>query len=148
MGEAFDAPIGRRLGIKEDSRVLLLDPPLGFERRLQPLPTGASVGTRPFGQSDLIVLFASSRAVLGELFPKASHVLAPRGAIWAAWPRKSSGFFTDLSEEQVRSVGLAHNLTDVKIISIDEIWAALRFVVRERDRLLIPRKPEISVPDA
>jgi hypothetical protein len=148
MAEASDAAIGRRLGIREGSRVLLLDPPTGFARRLEPLPTGAGVGTRPFGQSDLVVLFASSRAALGELFAKASHVLAPRGSIWAAWPRKSSGFFTDLTEELVRSVGLAHNMTDNKIMTLDEIWAALRFVVRERDRLVLPRQAEISVPDA
>lgn len=148
MAEGSDAPIGRRLGVREGTRVLLLDPPLGFARKLEPLPTGAGVGTRPFGQSDLVVLFASSRAALGELFQKASHVLAPRGAIWAAWPRKSSGFFTDLTEEQVRAVGLSHAMTDTKIMTLDEIWAALRFVVRDRDRLLLPRQKELSVPDA
>src|ERR1700686_723316 len=148
MDDSPDAPIGRRLGIKEGSRVLLLDPPIGFANRLKPLPKDAGVGTRPFGQSDLIVFFASSRAALGELFPKASHVLAPRGVIWAAWPRKSSGFFTDLTEELVRSMGHAQGMTDNKIITIDGIWAGLRFIVRERERLPVPRASEISIPDA
>jgi hypothetical protein len=39
-------------------------------------------------------------------------------------------------------------MTDNKIMTLDEIWAALRFVVRERDRLVLPRQAEISVPDA
>lgn len=133
-------PLGRKLGIRAGTRVLLLEPPLGFQRKLEPLPEGATVGTRPFGQSDLVVLFASSRVVLLELFHQAAHVLAPRGHLWALWPRKSSGFFTDLTEEQVRACGLSHGLTDDKIISADEIWAGLRFALRERDRLPLPQK--------
>jgi hypothetical protein len=142
-----ETPVGRKLGIKEGRRVLVLDPPTGFVRRLDPLPDGASVATRPVSQMDVILLFASSRAVLGELFPRAKHVLAPRGCIWAAWPRKSSGFFTDLSEELVRSVGLGAGMSDNKIISIDEIWAALRFIEKDTNRLPLPRATQISLPE-
>ena len=70
-----------KLGIKEDRRVLLLDPPAGFAQKLDPLPRGASVATRLIGHFDVIVVFSSSRAVLGELFPKARHVMAPRGVV-------------------------------------------------------------------
>ena len=87
MEELDETSLAKKLGIKEGKRVLLLDPPLGFARKLEPLPEGVGISTRPNGQQDIIVLFASSRAVLVELFPKANHVLAPRGALWAAWPR-------------------------------------------------------------
>ena len=137
-----------KLGIKEGRRVLVLDPPVGFVRKLDPLPAGVGVTTRIVSLADVIVVFSSSRAVLGELFPKAKHALAPRGALWVAWPRKSSGFFTDLDEALVRAVGLAGGLTDNKIIAVDEIWSALRFVEKERDRLPLPRISEISAPDA
>jgi len=137
-----------KLGIKEGRRVLVLDPPAGFVRKLDPLPAGVGVTTKVVSLADVIVVFSSSRAVLGELFPKAKHVLAPRGSLWVAWPRKSSGFFTDLDEALVRAVGLAGGLTDNKIIAVDEIWSALRFVEKERDRLPLPRISEISAPDA
>jgi hypothetical protein len=142
------APAAKRLGIKAGARVLLLDPPVGFVRTLEPLPDGASIALKPVSQMDLVMVFSSSRAALGEMFARARHVLAPRGAIWVAWPRKSSGFFTDLSEELVRSVGLAAGMTDDKIISIDEIWAALRFVDKTRDRLPLPKSSQISLPEA
>src|SRR2546430_6278201 len=106
MAPIRGTPISRKLGIRKGGCVLLRAPPVGFARRLDPLPPGASVATKSVSQMDVVVLFASSRAVLGELFPRAKHLLAPRGHIWAAWPRKSSGFFTDLSQELVRSVGL------------------------------------------
>jgi len=136
----------QKLGIKEDLRVLVLDPPSGFVRRLDPLPARVGVTTKIVSLADVIILFSSSRAVLGELFPKAKHVLAPRGSLWVAWPRSSSGFFTDLDEAQVRAVGLAAGLTDNKIISVDEIWSALRFVEKQRDRLPLPRGAEVSAP--
>jgi hypothetical protein len=146
--EPFDeTPVSRKLGIKEGRRVLLMDPPVGFARRLDPLPEGASVATKAVSQMDVVLLFASSRVVLGELFPKARHVLAPRGCIWVAWPRKSSGFFTDLSQDLVRSVGLAAGMTDDKILSLDDIWAALRFIEKDRERLPLPRSSQISLPE-
>jgi hypothetical protein len=147
MSPLDELPVSRKLGIKEGRRVLLLDPPIGFARKLEPLPEGASVALKPVSQMDLVVLFASSRAVLGELFPKARHVLAPRGAIWAAWPHKSSGFFTDLSQELVRSVGLAAGMTDDKSASLDEIWEALRFIEKDRARVPTPRSTQVSLPE-
>ena len=146
MGETTS--LCQKLGIKEGRRVLVLDPPVGFVRRLDPLPDGVGVTTKIVSLADVIVVFSSSRAVLGELFPKARHVLAPRGSLWVAWPRKSSGFFTDLDEQLVRAVGLAGGLTDNKIIAVDEIWSALRFVEKPRDRLPLPRSAEISAPEA
>lgn len=148
MDPASELTLTRKLGIKEGRRVLLLDPPLGFARRLDPLPEGVGVTTKVVSMADVIVVFSSSRAVLGELFPKARGALAPHGYLWAAWPRKSSGFFTDLNEELVRAVGLAAGLTDDKIISLDEIWSALRFVVKDRARLPLPTQGEISMPEA
>lgn len=148
MSAPAELTLCHKLGIKEGRRVLVLDPPTGFVRKLDPLPLGVGVTTRIVSLADVIVVFSSSRAVLGELFPKAKHVLAPRGSLWAAWPRKSSGFFTDLDEQLVRAVGLAAGLTDNKIISVDEIWSALRFVEKERDRLPLPRTSEMSLPEA
>lgn len=136
-----------KLGIKQGRRVLVLDPPVGFVRKLDPLPEGVGVTTKIVSLADVIVVFASSRAVLGELFPKAKHVLAPRGALWVAFPRKASGFFTDLDEQIVRSVGLVGGLVDNKIIAVDEIWSALRFVEKDRSRVPLPRSSEI-LPEA
>ena len=141
-------PLARKLGIRAGHRVLVLEPPLGFVRKLEPLPEGAGLATRPKGQADTILVFAASRAVLLELFHKGAHAMAPRGHLWVMWPRKSSGFFTDLTEEQVRAAGLAHALVDDKLLSMDEMWAGLRFIFKERDRLQIPRAEGPRATDA
>jgi hypothetical protein len=51
-----------------------------------------------------------------------------------AWPKKSSGLATDLTEDVVREHGLTAGLVDNKVCAIDATWSGLRFVVRLKDR--------------
>jgi len=51
-----------------------------------------------------------------------------------AGPRKHRASRTDVSENEVRNLGLASALVDNKICAIDEVWSGLRLVVRVRDR--------------
>ena len=60
--------------------------------------------------------------------------LASTGGLWIAWPKKSAGVPTDLSDQVVQETGLATGLVDNKVCSIDEVWSALRFVVRVEER--------------
>jgi len=54
--------------------------------------------------------------------------------LWIAWPKRSSGVTTDLSDNVVRAVGLAHGLVDNKVCAVTEVWSGQRFVRRLRDR--------------
>jgi len=54
--------------------------------------------------------------------------------LWISWPKKSSGVPTDLTEDVIRGVGLAHGLVDVKVAAVDEVWSGLKFVRRVKDR--------------
>ena len=45
---------------------------------------------------------------------------------------------TDLTEDQVRNIGLEIGLVDVKVCAVTEIWSGLKFVIRVKDR---PKKP-------
>jgi hypothetical protein len=51
-----------------------------------------------------------------------------------AWPKRASGWSTDVSESDVREVGLASGLVDNKVCAVNEVWSGLRFVVRLADR--------------
>jgi hypothetical protein len=54
--------------------------------------------------------------------------------LWVAWPKKSSGAATDLTENVVRDIGLEFGLVDVKVCAIDPTWSGLKFVRRLSDR--------------
>jgi hypothetical protein len=54
-----------------------------------------------------------------------------------------SGVPTDVTEDTVRAVALAHGLVDNKVCAVDDVWSGLRLVYRVADRpALRSRKPK------
>jgi hypothetical protein len=51
--------------------------------------------------------------------------------MWIAWPKKSSGVVTDLTQNDVRRYGLDSGLVDYKIAAIDRTWSGLLFARRK-----------------
>jgi hypothetical protein len=119
-------PLPRKLGIKDGSRVALVNAPAGFELDAVTAPL------RP--DLDVIVFFVDERHELERRFDELAALLVPAGGLWIAWPKRSSGVATDLTEDAIRDTGLAHGLVDNKVCSVTEVWSGLRFVRRLRDR--------------
>ena len=114
-------PLPRKLGIKEESTVLLVNAPADFERTL---------GALPDGSRDLTIWFVRSRReVERRVVTMAAQV--GDGGLWIAWPKQSSGVKTDVTQNDVRRLGLAHGLVDYKICAIDDTWSALKFATRK-----------------
>lgn len=131
---ASGTPLTRKLGIRADYRLALIDAPAGFEATLGELPHGVSVRHRAQGPVDVILAFFDSRARLEHRFPVLAAALTRSGGLWIAWPKRASGMPTDLTEGGVRAIGLTAGLVDNKICAVDETWSALRFVYRIADR--------------
>ena len=127
-------PLPKKLGIKEGARIALVGAPAGFERTLGRLPDEVELRARARGPLDLIVFFTTSRRELERRFAKLAAALDPAGALWIAWPKRSSGVETDLTEDALRDVGLPAGLVDNKVCAIDETWSGLRFVIRLENR--------------
>ena len=127
-------PLPQKLGIRPGARVALVRAPDGFERELQPLPDGVRVRTQARGAQDVVVFFATRLAELERRFDGLARALQPDGGLWIAWPKRNAGVATDLRENVVREVGLAHGLVDNKVCAVDDTWSGLRFVVRVADR--------------
>ena len=86
------------------------------------------------GRLDVLVFFVTRRGELTRRFPAMKRALEPDGGLWIAWPKRTSGVATDLSENPVREIGLANGLVDNKVAAIDDTWSGLRFVYRRADR--------------
>jgi Protein of unknown function (DUF3052) len=129
-------PLAQKLGLKAGARLGLIRAPTGFARTLGALPPGVTTSDAARGNSelDVMVCFASSRAELARMLPKAHKRLHPSGGLWICWPKKASGIATDVTENDVRSLGLAAGLVDNKVCAVDQTWSGLRLVVRLADR--------------
>lgn len=124
-------PLPAKLGITETASVALVDSPVGFEALLEPLPPGVTVtrSIRRGRRIDLIVCFSRQRRDL-ERRLGLLDTLGDDGVLWVAWPKRSSGVPTDLSDEVVRTSVLPTGWVDTKVCAIDATWSALRFVLR------------------
>jgi hypothetical protein len=127
-------PLPRKLGIREGSRVLLVNPPDGFASTLGELPPGVEFVAAAARAVDVALLFCLEAATPRERFAALAEALQPAGGLWIAWPKRSSGVATELDEHLVREIGLAEGLVDNKVCAIDATWSGLRFVRRLNDR--------------
>ena len=127
-------PLTKKLGIKEASRVALVNAPKDFLSQLDNLPDDVKFLKPASKALDLILLFVVAERILARDFAKLAARLTSNGMFWIAWPKKSAGVATDLSFERVQRIGLDAGLVDVKICAIDETWSGLKFVYRLKDR--------------
>lgn len=126
-------PLHRKLGVKPGSRVLLHAAPPGFA--LDAVPAAAVVHTRATSAAyDVILAFCPDERRMRQRLTSLAPRAAAAGALWVAWPKRASGVTTDLDENVVREAGLGAGLVDVKVAAVDEVWSALKFVRRQRDR--------------
>jgi hypothetical protein len=128
-------PLPRKLGIKPGHRVLLLRAPAGFEAgTLGELPAEVTGARTARGRADVIVAFFDRRAELERRMPALRERMEPAAGLWIAWPKRSSGVATDVTEDVVRELALANRLVDNKVAAIDDTWSGLRLVIRLADR--------------
>jgi hypothetical protein len=127
-------PLAKKLGIKEGHRVAFPSAPDGFRELLGDLPEGVSIRSRASGPLDVIVFFTKRRAELERRLPSLRRAMDPAAGLWIAWPKRSSGVETDMSEDVARELGLANRLVDNKVAAIDDTWSGLRLVIRLADR--------------
>jgi hypothetical protein len=127
-------PLARKLGIRVGARVVVVDAPVGFVGSLAPLPDGVRLGTRATGSVDVGVAFAVARSRLERRAGPLVRALAIDGGLWFAWPKKASRVDTDLTFDIVQRIGLDAGLVDNKSASIDDVFQAMRFVYRLKDR--------------
>jgi hypothetical protein len=123
-----------KLGIKPGTRVIALGAPAGYSSLLGRLPPGATLHARLPVTSAFIHRFVRHRDELVKEFPRLAKVLKDDGMLWISWPKTAAGVDTDLQENIVREIGLAHGLVDVKVCAVDEIWSGLKFVRRVANR--------------
>jgi len=127
-------PLAKKLGIKEGSRIALVNAPKDFESELVGLPDNVEFIKRSTKSLDMILFFVLTEQALARDFSKHATKLTANGMLWIAWPKKSSGVATDLTESRVQRIGLDAGLVDVKVCAINEIWSGLKFVYRLKDR--------------
>jgi hypothetical protein len=125
-------PLPAKLGLKPGMRFVALNATPDLDVLLAGAPDLQRLAR--VASFECALAFATSERALSAHFAKLAPKLLDAGMIWIAWPKKTSGVATELTEDVVRRIGLAAGLVDVKVCAIDATWSGLKFVRRLRDR--------------
>jgi hypothetical protein len=123
-------PLPKKLGIKSGTTLALKNPPPDFESTLGKLPAHVTVVSRARAGAEVTLWFLRSLSDLERGIDRMAEI-AGAGRLWVCWPKKASGISTDVTQNEVRSRGLASGLVDFKICAIDATWSGLCFTTRK-----------------
>lgn len=119
------------MGIRSGSTLVILGAPSEISIDLPPM---VAVRRRARGPADVVVVFITRAESLRRRVASLSQLVFPGGGLWIAWPKKTSGLVTDITDHVVRDVALPLGLVDNKVCAIDETWTGLRLVWRTENR--------------
>ena len=126
-------PLPKKLGIGPDSVYVVRRPPADFAELLGDTD-GAVQQQSLLPPIDVVVAFHTRRDQLLLEWPKLTAAVEPDGGVWIAWPKRTSGVATDITEDVLRAELLPTGWVDNKVCAIDETWSGLRFVQRKELR--------------
>lgn len=129
-------PLAKKLGLlttakdPETSReIALLAAPEGFVDQLKDLPENLRFTKRLSPRTELALCFVRSARELGSTADLLAAQLPPSAHVWIIHPKAHHK--PDFNQNHVRDAGLARNLVDYKVCSIDDDWSALKFAWRK-----------------
>lgn len=121
--------LAQKLLVKPDARVLMLNAPIGYAKKLDPLPEGATVSDKRGTSADVVLAFVRDSGELKRLasgFP----ALAEDAVLWVCYP-KGGKAGTDLDRDSLNEALQKHELASVSLVAVDDTWSALRFCAPE-----------------
>lgn len=116
--------LAAKLLIKPDARVLLLNAPIGYARKLAPLPPGATVTDKRGQAADVVIAFVRDSSELKRL-ASGFAALEEDAILWVCYPKRGAG--TDLDRDTLHAAMAKHELAGVTLVAFDETWSAMRF---------------------
>lgn len=123
-------PLPKKLGIKPDSVLALIDAPDGFTQTLGELPPNVVTRTDLRTMPQMAVFFVRNLSGYARVLPRMASVLEAGGGTWVAWPKQTSKLASDVSETLIRERALAAGLVDIKVCAVDATWSGLRIARR------------------
>lgn len=125
-------PLAKKLQMKAGQRAVIINPPAGYLERLAPLPEGIELVDAPEGQCDFVQVFVRNMEDLRKFLPVAAQAVKHDALLWIAYPKGGVKAGTDLNRDILWDAVLPFNLSGVTLVSLDDVWSAMRFRPSER----------------
>ncbi len=122
----------KKLQMKAGQRAVIINAPENYVEKLGPLPEGLELVTEPEGQFDFVQVFVKNLADVQSLVPTTMQVVKRDALLWIAYPKGGAKAGTDVNRDILWNAVAQYNLTGTTLISLDEVWSAMRFRPSER----------------
>ena len=122
-------PLIKKLGIKPESAVLLVNEPDNYYDLLE-----TDISDQLCEKNvapDIVHLFVKNSAAFETEMKKLKAVCKKNVnvTIWVSWYKKSAKIPTDITEDVIRNYAVKNDLVDVKVCAVSDIWSGLKLVV-------------------
>ena len=135
--------VAEKLKIREGERLLPLNAPADFKKRLGPLPAGAKLVAKPSEASQLH-WFVTTSAQMSREWAKVRQMLREGMVLWTYYPKRTSGVQSDLSRDnRWDAIKRADHLQHLNLISFDETWTASGTRLRTEADRNAEKKPKV-----
>ena len=122
----------KKLGIKENSKLLLVNAPGNYFILLEADISHQLTGNMQ--EADLFHVFAQKKDDLEKQFTNIIALAKKDAAIWISWYKKAAKIPTDITEDVIRSIVLPTGWVDVKVCAVSDVWSGLKIVKRLENR--------------
>ncbi|HEV8081957.1 MAG TPA: hypothetical protein VGP55_02090 [Chitinophagaceae bacterium] len=133
-------PLAKKLGIKENSTIRLVNEPPYYFDLFSDLPSTIKIIKDTNTKANIIHYFATDLKALHKDILLLRNQMEPNGMIWISWYKKSSKIATEVTEDIIREIALKNKLVDIKVCAVDEFWSALKLVIPLKERPLRANK--------
>jgi hypothetical protein len=123
-----DRSTAQKLGIRENSRVAVVDPPPGYLKVIGPLPANASLEEETDEALPLTLWFVRDADLYLSRLPAMRH-RAASSRLWIIYPKLQAKRRSDagLNQTLIRQSALDVGLVDYKICSLNDTWTGMLF---------------------
>src|SRR3954449_4268630 len=119
-------PLLKKLGIKDENKVMLINVPGNYMDLLE-VDISKQL-TETIEEADIVHLFVESKSALKKEFARIIQDAKPGLVIWISWYKKSAGVITDVTEDVIREIVLPTGWVDVKVCAVSDLWSGLKIV--------------------
>lgn len=132
-------PLAKKLGVKDGQRTWRYRMPASVAEAIRATGPEPVLLRTPSAGLEMAHLFVTSRRDLAEHLARLRWLLAPDGAVWVSWPKKTvpkgvTAIASDVTEDAVRAEALPLGFVDIKVCAVDAVWSGLKLVIRKSER--------------
>lgn len=125
----YDTPLLKKIGVKENQHIILINAPEFILRLFEDASFIFDLKQNKNIQYNIVWAFLNSVPRLESCLKQHRTSIAAHGMIWISWYKKASGQPSQINENIIRDTALSLDLVDVKVVSVDDQWSALKMVI-------------------